>query len=398
VGVPIDTGIVITYSEPMNILAGTGSVTPNPGGLARVWSGGNTILTIVHNTLAPNTKYWVNSTGRTDMAGNALNPASYSFSFTTDNLAGATATATGPISAIPTNVGAITITYTFTGTPTTVNLYYTINGGTTWALAGNDATVDGSYAFTLTVSGTYGWYASVMGSSVDLSPPTGGAVPEATPYLFDNVRPTVVSMIPFNGAVGVPINTDIVITYSEPMNISAGTGSVTPNPGGMARVWSDDNTTLTLLHATLANNTTYWVNSTGRTDTTGNALNPASFSFSFTTVRAASSMDSDGDGVPDSEDAFPDDPDEWADSDSDGIGDNEDTDDDTQSGSDNSIWIILIIIIVVVALAAIIGLKVMKGGKEPDVPEQSPELQQPAECPPQNPPQSQQPPPPPPED
>ncbi|MDP7028594.1 MAG: right-handed parallel beta-helix repeat-containing protein [Phycisphaerales bacterium] len=34
--------------------------------------------------------------------------------------------------------------------------------------------------------------------------------------------------------------------------------------------------------------------------------------------------DSDGDGVPDSEDAFPDDPNEWADSDSDGVGDNGD--------------------------------------------------------------------------
>ncbi|MEA3559859.1 MAG: hypothetical protein U9R75_11455, partial [Candidatus Thermoplasmatota archaeon] len=39
-----------------------------------------------------------------------------------------------------------------------------------------------------------------------------------------------------------------------------------------------------------------------------------------------STTDRDGDGVPDSEDAFPDDPDEWADVDGDGIGDNSDTD------------------------------------------------------------------------
>jgi hypothetical protein len=36
-------------------------------------------------------------------------------------------------------------------------------------------------------------------------------------------------------------------------------------------------------------------------------------------------MDSDGDGVPDSQDAFPDDPNEWLDSDGDGIGDNAET-------------------------------------------------------------------------
>ncbi len=38
--------------------------------------------------------------------------------------------------------------------------------------------------------------------------------------------------------------------------------------------------------------------------------------------------DSDGDGVPDAEDAFPDDSTEWSDNDGDGIGDNADTDDD----------------------------------------------------------------------
>ena len=40
------------------------------------------------------------------------------------------------------------------------------------------------------------------------------------------------------------------------------------------------------------------------------------------------SHDSDGDGVPNEEDAFPYDPSEWTDSDGDGIGDNGDTDDD----------------------------------------------------------------------
>ena len=38
--------------------------------------------------------------------------------------------------------------------------------------------------------------------------------------------------------------------------------------------------------------------------------------------------DSDGDGIPDKEDAFPHNPHEWKDSDGDGIGDNEDPDDD----------------------------------------------------------------------
>ena len=39
-------------------------------------------------------------------------------------------------------------------------------------------------------------------------------------------------------------------------------------------------------------------------------------------------VDSDGDGIPDKDDAFPNNPHEWKDSDGDGIGDNEDPDDD----------------------------------------------------------------------
>ncbi len=44
--------------------------------------------------------------------------------------------------------------------------------------------------------------------------------------------------------------------------------------------------------------------------------------------RIAMPHDSDGDGVPDEYDAFPDDPNEWEDTDGDGIGNNADTDDD----------------------------------------------------------------------
>ena len=45
--------------------------------------------------------------------------------------------------------------------------------------------------------------------------------------------------------------------------------------------------------------------------------------------------DSDGDGYPDDEDAFPNDPDEWLDTDGDGIGNNADTDDDGDGMSDD---------------------------------------------------------------
>ncbi len=49
--------------------------------------------------------------------------------------------------------------------------------------------------------------------------------------------------------------------------------------------------------------------------------------------------DRDGDGVPDSQDAFPDDPTEWKDSDGDGVGDNADNDDDNDGVLDSQDYI-----------------------------------------------------------
>jgi parallel beta-helix repeat protein len=111
----------------------------------------------------------------------------------------------------------------------------------------------------------------------------------------------------------------------------------------------------------------------------------------------STTVDSDGDGVPDSEDAFPDDPAASVDSDNDGKPDAwnpgytaEDSttglvlDDDTPAGTGNSMWIILIIIIIVAVLAAIIGLKMMKG-KKSEAPQESPA--QPVESSPPPPPE-----------
>jgi len=50
---------------------------------------------------------------------------------------------------------------------------------------------------------------------------------------------------------------------------------------------------------------------------------------------SAGIVDSDGDGVPDNEDAFPNDPNEWEDTDGDGIGNNADTDDDGDTMPDD---------------------------------------------------------------
>jgi hypothetical protein len=113
-----------------------------------------------------------------------------------EQVMGTTATATGPIGG-PTNVVAVTLTYAYTGTPTSVNLYYTKSTVSpyTWVLAGNDATVDGSFAYTIAAgTGTYGWLASAVGGgSTEPSPPGTAISPEAASYILDITPPAAPS-------------------------------------------------------------------------------------------------------------------------------------------------------------------------------------------------------------
>ncbi len=167
-------------------MAAIGSVTTNLPGASGSWVDANTYR-VTYTALAPSTTYTMTYAGFTDAIGNPL-VGDAAKEFTT--LAGSTATATGPTGG-PTNIANIAITYAWVGTPTTVNLYYTTNGGTTWTLAGNDASVDGSFSFTRPASGSYQFLASAVGGgSTEPSPPSGGTPPEtALPYILDITPP-----------------------------------------------------------------------------------------------------------------------------------------------------------------------------------------------------------------
>lgn len=281
-GVAINAQVVVTWSEAMDPLVGSVNINPARTG-AWVWSGGNTVYTFTPGgNWAYNTLYTLTFSSFTDVAGRAATGDLVKV-FTT--VVQASATATGPISATPTNVVGITITYTWTDTPTSVNLYYTMNGGTTWILAGNDVTVNGNYAYTIVSgSGTYGWGASAVGGgSAEPSPITAGTAPEATPYILDITAPTL-THVPATGATGVALGANVVVTYSEAMNPAviptltqtAGSPIVAFTWGG----WTVGNTVATWTHATAwAALTLQTVQVSGGSDVAGNAAPTVSWSF-----------------------------------------------------------------------------------------------------------------------
>jgi hypothetical protein len=92
-------------------------------------------------------------------------------------------TATGPIGT--SNDDTPTVTYDSGNGPTSMTIYYTTTGGTSWSAGVADATIDGSYTFGALAAGTYHWNVRANGEAA----PSGAASIEAGPYVLDLAAP-----------------------------------------------------------------------------------------------------------------------------------------------------------------------------------------------------------------
>lgn len=120
------------------------------------------------------------------------------------------------------------------------------------------------------------------------SSPDAGGTPDAGPkpdagVPADTTPPTITSASPAHGSTNVATNTQWVLTFSEPMNVSTVQFSIAPTVALSASTWATGNTQLTLQPtAPLAQNTTYTLTVDGK-DVAGNALADRKvFSFSTT--------------------------------------------------------------------------------------------------------------------
>jgi uncharacterized membrane protein len=204
---------------------------------------------------------------------------------------GSTATATGPLGG-PSGDGSITITYTTTGDPSSVDLYYTKDSSApySWTFIGSDFSVDGSYPWVIPSDGSYGWYAR---TTEELAPAPSDA-PEASYYIYDVNPPEIAQTQPQDASTDVYINQFIIIKFNEPMDNTSLTFTCSPDPGGWSISWNENNDEATLIHANFAFTTAYTFQVTGATDLVGNSLvsgttpNPWTFTTEATDSRPPS--------------------------------------------------------------------------------------------------------------
>ena len=174
---------------------------------------------------------------------------------------------TGPVGG-PTNAAEVSITYNMTGTPPDVDLYYTTNTSEPydWVFIGTDLTPDGFYKLLLSEDGFYSWLAVSENETV----PNSSTAPEASYYQFDITPPDLTGTYPEHASVNVTTNQDILFSFSEPMNTTSFTFTLSPHEHIWWSNWVDGDTDLSFRTLSFGSGLRYWINITTATDLAGN--------------------------------------------------------------------------------------------------------------------------------
>ncbi len=187
--VPVNNNIVVVYDQNMNssdipVLSQVGGTDPG-GWTFTGWSSSNInndTATWTHNDWALNQTVNMTVYNGSSISGNV--PIQYNWTFNTTLGGVTTANATGPIGTWSNNAD-IDIQYVTTGGPSTVDIYYSTNGGATWTLIGTDDPADGSFLWTIPGEGVYSWIAV----SPDEIAPVPTDIPEISSYQYDATSP-----------------------------------------------------------------------------------------------------------------------------------------------------------------------------------------------------------------
>ena len=140
----------------------------------------------------------------------------------------------------------------------------------------------GIYAFTPQMED--GIYAMDVSAAQDLAGNVMYPAEDIHTFTLDVTAPQVQNVLPADGASGIPVDTSIVIYFSEPISTSTFAYAVSPNPGGWGEAWDTMGETVTLTHNDFAPGTTYTVTILGARDLAGHPLDGVPWVWSFGTT------------------------------------------------------------------------------------------------------------------
>jgi hypothetical protein len=307
--VPVNALVRVTTDEqldPTSIDNTTLHVTPPAAGSVSLLGDQRTLRLALNDSLTPSTTYTIHVSGARDLSGNPMAP--FSSSFTTSASAVLDTTAPTVVSFTPvaasTNVPVTTPivmtlsepidpaqvgpnsmrVYVSSGSVQIAGTYTVSNRGTVVTFTPLAAYPAGTNVFAYSnYDGSLTDLAGNMLQSTSTSFTTAGSQPDTT-------APTIVSVTPANGAVGVGPQAVITLTFSESMNPATNDyQNFAVFAGGVQQSIGISRTAdnrMVLLSGTWPLNTVMSVVATGdNTDLSGNYLAPP-FSSTFTTAAA----------------------------------------------------------------------------------------------------------------
>jgi hypothetical protein len=279
--VPLNQDVVIQFSKQID--TGTFQYTisiQDPGGWTQVWSAGDTVVTLTHNSFALNTMYTFEVTAADDLLGNSLEDGSVPnpWSWTTVSSASPpTIISTTPSDSanfVGINQDVIIefskemnpSTFAFTIVPDPGNWNWVWSAGNTIATGSHNSFATSiQYVFTVTAAEDSFGNALVVGLKPN---------PWDWTTTSDPTQPSIVSTSPINSEIGVQVGGDIVITFSEAINTATFSYNVAPNPGGWSATWQLGDTVVVLSHDDFDYATVYAFHVTSASDLIGNQLAP----------------------------------------------------------------------------------------------------------------------------
>jgi hypothetical protein len=287
IDVGISQNIVVTFSEAMDTGTVTFTCSPDPLGWFETWSNGDKTVTFSHNNFQSQIIYTFHITSGKNLAGNDLvtgaipNP----WSFETEDIIPPFITLTTPVNGAKNVPVTSSIVATFSeqmdeGTVTFV--CFPDPGGWSYTWSNDFQTV----TYTHYPFESLKMYTCGITSGKDLAGNDLVGGPIENPWAFetaDATPPILIFTDPADGAINVPIDAILTITFSKAMDTTSLTFTCSPEPGGWTETWSEDGKTVVLSHDMFESLTHYTFHITGAKDLAGNDFilgdiaNPFSF-------------------------------------------------------------------------------------------------------------------------
>jgi parallel beta-helix repeat protein len=286
-----DADVVVTFNEAMDPAFLDFTCTPDPGGWTETWSTQDMIVTFSHDPFEIKTPYIFQITGARDRSGNDLIPGVVPnpWLFTTvGDIVGPQIILTTPADNEVDVESSCDIIVTFNEAIDNSSLSYICipdPGG--WSESWSDGDTVVTFTHDPLAYGTIINFYVIAAKDISGNELVAGPVPN--PWSFttsDLVAPKITSALPADNEIDVNPNTNIEVTFSEPMDTSSITFICTPDPGGWSESWSNSDTIITFSHNPFAFETLYDFFIIEGKDISGNDLdsglvpNP----WSFTTV------------------------------------------------------------------------------------------------------------------